>query len=79
MKPRMGYQRIQSAMRENEKAVLKVVRFWNRQGEGYRPTIGGNSISWLNAIDRLREKGKIRYSVRRARANYNMSGYWIVR
>lgn len=62
-------------MREREKEVLRHVRALNRRGEGYRPEMPG--MSWWNAIDRLKEKGKIRYRRSSMIHTYGRSGYWI--
>jgi hypothetical protein len=59
MKTKIGYQRIKAAQKENERWILKRIKLngiWS-------PGMGLTSIQLWNALDRLRAKKKIRYSI----------------
>ena len=54
-------ERIRTAQRENDRAVLAYIRAHNRQEDA--PSMnGGMTLAWYNALDRLRARGTIRYA-----------------
>jgi hypothetical protein len=70
-----AYDKIQFAMREHEKSALKIIRKWNRFGEGYRSSWQEDYTSY-NALRRLEAKGFIRFHKSRT---LKLRGYWEVR
>lgn len=51
---------IQKAKRDNERKLLLRIKQLNRRGEEYRPYLA--SIAGFNALDRLQEKGLVRFA-----------------
>lgn len=64
-----AYTKIQQAKLDNERDVIEFVRMKNNRGEGYNPN-ALCQLKWLNAIERLVEKKKLRF-----RKNY---GYVVI-
>lgn len=70
------YTKIKAAQRENERTILRLVKDAEKKGKLYQfPFLA--SHSWYNAMERLVEKGRIRFV--RARSAVGRSGYKIVR
>lgn len=54
-------ERIRAAQRENDRAVRAYILAHNRRQDA--PSMnGGVSLAWLNALDRLRARGAVRYA-----------------
>lgn len=72
-----AYQKIQDGMKSREREVLKHIKMLNKKGEGFRPMI--LSMRWHHAMDRLKEKGMVKYHRSRKLSTYSASGYWVVK
>lgn len=68
-----AYKKIRAAMRQREREVLSAIRRAAKSGERWRPAVLC-SLVWYNAIERLEQRGRIRY-VRTRRRFYAGSGY----
>ena len=65
--------RIVAAMKENEKQVIAAIRRTAKKGRRWQ-TSAVTTVTWYNAVERLTEKGKIKYVKTRAQFGFN-SGY----
>ncbi len=65
------YQKIKSSQKSNEREILRRIRQCNRIGRGWNPV--NMSIPWWNALDRLVERGEVRFD----KDGYNY-GYVVV-
>ncbi len=70
-----GYKKIRAAMVALERRVFSQIRRANKEGKRWRPWILANHTVH-NALDRLVQKGRIRYVRSRQPLGYN-SGYVI--
>jgi len=61
---------IQQAMRRNERVVLTRVRQANKKGELWYPVVLSHAL--FNAMFRLEEAGRIRYTMRRWVGGYRL-------
>ena len=68
-----AYERIQQAMKDNEKSLLAHIQACNKNEHGYVPFLPGRA--WSGALDRLKDKGKVKY--RKSRI-YSKCGYWVI-
>lgn len=73
-----AYQRIRNGMLEMERYVFSQIRRSNKEGRRWHPRIGTSTVYIYNAIERLMEKGRIRYVRSRAKYGFN-SGYVVVK
>ncbi len=68
-------EKIKAAKKANEKLVLTHIKFFNHGKMGYK-TLTGSTISFMNAVDRLKKSGKI---VWKKYQSFDKTGYWIVK
>lgn len=68
-----AHERIRTAMAQNERDVMTMVRRVNKNGELYRPMF--LTVAWSNALDRLVDKGRIEYVRRKWVGGYRVTGF----
>ena len=73
-RPKRGYSFIQKAIKENDRNLLNTIKRTNRQHRGwYTMQCGLPKLTTFNSLDRLQEKGLVRY---RKLQDFSKRGYW---
>jgi hypothetical protein len=70
-----GYPKIKRAMLVNERKAIKLVRSYNKDGEGFLSLLYGSPIG--SALDRLEKQGKVVFKHGNSK-NFTKRGYWVV-
>jgi len=74
MKKSNAYKMIRKAMIDNERSMFTRIRYANKQGFGFDAFMSSHAS--YNALQRLEDKGRIRFRKVRGLKNFSKQGYW---